>query len=354
MPEPLGIALEEEVTDATVGDGEEGDREDASVEERHHGGLSVQCPLDERETCRVVLRGEGLDHGGDARSTDHRLADPAEATEARRVRSGIDDEHGVLGEQGGERGCVTGRDGVDEGEEKTALLVVRGLERAPFGGDVVARALEDLPTCAVALAEEGGDLEVVHVEDVVQEEDGALGGGEPLQEHEERHRDLVERLEACETAVVEIDRLGEAVAAVLFATCARRAEVIETEARHGGEQESLGRVDLDVGAVPAEPCILDDVFGAGEIAEHAIGEREERGAVGLEDVGVGGHGFGEGGEGEGRERARMRLSVWELDDVAGANVTLVDANFQRRLWEIVENERLGLYLRGLLGSGRSR
>ena len=89
------------------------------------------------------------------------------------------------------------------------MRLLRRGEQALLGGDVLARALQQLAGCGFALADERRDLIVGEIEDVVEQQHGALGGCQALQDDEERHRDLLERLEAAHPSFVEIDRLGQ-------------------------------------------------------------------------------------------------------------------------------------------------
>ena len=45
-------------------------------------------------------------------------------------------------------------------------------------------------------------------------------------------------------------------------------------------------VDVDISALPPQPCVLDHVFGSSHLAQHAVGEREHRGSMLLKDVGI--------------------------------------------------------------------
>ena len=62
---------------------------------------------------------------------------------------------------------------------------------------------------------------MLEVEHLVQEQHGALGGGEPREHDEERHRDVLDLLEAREAARREVHELGQAIAAALLVSSAR-------------------------------------------------------------------------------------------------------------------------------------
>ena len=75
------------------------------------------------------------------------------------------------------------------------MLVGRRRHQATPLGDASSRALEDLPARRRAGADEAGDLAVREVEDVMKEEDGALGRRQALEDHEEGHGDALEAVE---------------------------------------------------------------------------------------------------------------------------------------------------------------
>jgi len=81
------------------------------------------------------------------------------------------------------------------------VFLARGPEHPLLGGHALPRPAQDLATGRVALSQQGRDLAVAHVEDVVEEKDGALGGREPLEQHQERHRDLVDHLDPPDAGV---------------------------------------------------------------------------------------------------------------------------------------------------------
>jgi hypothetical protein len=55
--------------------------------------------------------------------------------------------------------------------------------------------VDDLPAGRLAAAEDGGDLRVADVEHLVEQERGALVRREPLEQREERNRQIGCRLE---------------------------------------------------------------------------------------------------------------------------------------------------------------
>ena len=159
-------------------------------------------------------------------------------------------------------------------------------------GHVLSCALEELSAGGLALADQRRDLVVVEIEDLAKQQDGPLGGRQPLEHDQERHRDLIEHLHAADASFVEVDGLRQTVAAALLATRSRRIELVETQPRHQGHEIRARRLDLDVPAAPAQPRLLHDVFGAPEIAKHAVRVSDEQGPMRFEDVQIVGRGAG--------------------------------------------------------------
>src|SRR5215470_7032972 len=98
------------------------------------------------------------------------------------------------------------------------MLLAGGLQSLPLGGEVSARSAEELPACRLALLEQRADLQVAHLEDLVQQEHGALGGSQTLEQDEEGHRDLVERLHCIAAHQTEVHRLRQPVSPALLAS----------------------------------------------------------------------------------------------------------------------------------------
>ena len=159
--------------------------------------------------------------------------------------------------------------------EQLSVVVPRCFQCPTLGPHVRARPLEELPTGRVGPTDQRRDLGVVHVERLVQQEDGSLRRCQLLQQHEEGHRDLVEVLEPADARTVEVDGLGQPIAPALLAPRPRRAQLVEAEPADRGEKKGLRRRDITLPPLPADPGFLHDVLGARQIPEHAIGEREQ-------------------------------------------------------------------------------
>jgi hypothetical protein len=166
------------------------------------------------------------------------------------------------------------------------VLLARRLHGPLLGGHVRASPTEHLAARPDGLSEHSRDLGVAHVEDLVQQEDGALRRCQPLQKQEKRHRDLVHELHRSPSSPVEVDRLRQAITAALFTPGPRRAELVQAKPRHRRQKKCLGGAHLGGVLVPAHPRLLHGVFCASDIAQHAIGEPQQRRTMRLEHVDV--------------------------------------------------------------------
>ena len=199
------------------------------------------------------------------------------------LRPAVGDKDGVRGEQLRKAGDVAGGGRAQEGVQQPLVLLAGGGDQPPARRHLLACALQQLAAGGRAACDETRDLHVRKIEHIVQEQGGALGGREPLQDHEDGHGELLDGFQARHSRFRERDRLGQAVAAALFAPRPRRVELVQAEPRHHRHQERPRRVDLDLASVPAQPGLLHHVLGTPHVSQHAIREREHRGPVELED-----------------------------------------------------------------------
>jgi hypothetical protein len=135
---------------------------------------------------------------------------------------------------------------------------------------VVLRTVDDL--C---------DLAVVVVEDFAQQEHRALDRRQAFEQNEKCHRKRVGGLRVCGGVGPGLgdERVGQPLADVLLAAHARRPQVVDAEPRHDGRQVRLRGVDLHaVGLrlVDAQECLLHDVLGLTDAADHPVGDREQQ------------------------------------------------------------------------------
>jgi hypothetical protein len=123
------------------------------------------------------------------------------------------------------------------------------------------------------------DGRVVHVEDVVEQERRALEGGQPLEREQQRDRQIIGEA----FGGLGDDRLGQPRADVFLAPVAGRLHAIEAEPRHDAREVGAWLRDRRaVDVAPAQECVLDDVFGLGDRAEHAIREARQELPMRLE------------------------------------------------------------------------
>ena len=175
------------------------------------------------------------------------------------------------------------------------------MEARLLAAHAAAGAMHDLPRRRFALTKQRGDFGVAAVEHVVQQERRPFFGREPLEQHEERDRQVGGQLG------VPIgrrrwradERLGQPGPDVGLALHLERAQAVDREARRGRHQPGLGVAHGRlVGLVPADVGLLHDVFGLGSRAEHAVGEAEEARLDGVE-----------GGSGSHLEAKTMAASI---------------------------------------------
>src|SRR5258708_4546376 len=239
------------------------------------GGFSIERALLELDRRADRLAADDLQQRGDLSPADDGAADVADAAVAHDTRAGVGDEDGVFREHLEQRVLVAAGGGLDERGEQPAVLVARSLENPAFGRHMLPRTLEKLAASGVALAEQRGNLRVTHIEDVVQEEDRALGGGEALEEDQECHRDLVEHLEAPDAGVLQVHWLRQAIAPALLASRTRRAELVQANARDRREEARLGRINLPL-PLPTHPSFLHYVLVPCHLSHPAVGQGEPR------------------------------------------------------------------------------
>ncbi len=169
------------------------------------------------------------------------------------------------------------------------MLFGRRSEDSPCRRHVPPGAPQKLSAGGLTLPEQRRDLPVIEIENVVEEEGGALRMRQPLKRDDERHRNLVQDVDLPDSAFFQVQRFRQSVAAALLASCAGGIELVEAKPGDDLDQVGLRRVDLHAALLPAQPRILHDVLRAAHIAEHPIGERHQRRPVHFEELGVVSH-----------------------------------------------------------------
>ena len=158
---------------------------------------------------------------------------------------------------------------------------------APVARQPAACARDDLADVGLAEAEHLCDPPVWIVERLAQDVDGALGGGEALEQHLQRQGEVVALFGAERRVGVRVDRLGRPGAGRRLAPDARRLPEVEREAhRRGGQERGRFADDRAVGLLPAHPRVLHDVVGVVGVHQHATGDPQQPRTVLDEGDGV--------------------------------------------------------------------
>ena len=117
-----------------------------------------------------------------------------------------------------------------KGVQQALMLFARCSDEAPARIDSLTGALEQFSASGRAPRDELGDFLVAKIENVVEQENGSLGRREPLQDYK-HGQESCSRFQARHSALVEVDRLRQAIAAALLASSPRRVELVQAEGR---------------------------------------------------------------------------------------------------------------------------
>jgi hypothetical protein len=145
-------------------------------------------------------------------------------------------------------------DGGHERVEQPLARLFSGVEPLLLAADAAARAMNDLARRRFALAEERGDFRVAAVEHVVQQERRPFFGRQPLEQHEERDRQVGGQLDVPigRSRRRADQRLGSHGPSYASRSTLRAAQPVDRHARGRGHQPGLGiAYRRFVGLVPA-------------------------------------------------------------------------------------------------------
>jgi hypothetical protein len=118
------------------------------------------------------------------------------------------------------------------------------------------------------------------LEEVVEDEDGPLRGGEALEGEQEGDGQVLRALvRGLLRRILGLQHgFGEPRTDVELAPVPGRLQVVQAEPGRGLEQPGAGHRDAAaVGGVPAQEHVLRDVLGRREGARHAVGEPDQLG-----------------------------------------------------------------------------
>src|SRR3954452_14550945 len=201
-------------------------------------------------------------------------------------------QHHVLGEEPLQGVHVALLRRCEEPAGELVAFLLGGLEARLSLVDVSPCPDRELPRVVLALADDLRDLGVVVVEDVVEEQRGALLGRQVLEQNEEgeregaRHLGLASRV----LATVGHDGLRQPLSDVGLTAGSGRAPLVGRKPSCDGGDEGAGRFDLLAlveSVVDADQRLLHHVLGLRDAAEHPVGDREGSRTELLEELFVG-------------------------------------------------------------------
>jgi hypothetical protein len=201
-----------------------------------------------RSGAAVDLDGAQRHAGGacdPAEPVDQRACDTGASAERPRERrnlaAAVARQLHVVGEQRLEPGEIAVLGGREEPGGQLLLLLSRRLEAGSALFDVASGAGGELAHGLLALADDLRDLREPVAEHVVKQQDGALLGGQALQQHQHGQRQRVGRLGVPGRIILVVgeDRLGQPLADVALAAGARGAQLVDRQpGGHGGDERA--------------------------------------------------------------------------------------------------------------------
>ena len=193
------------------------------------------------------------------------------------LRVGVQHRHQLL--------QVAGDAGVAEAPHDLLRFTTRHGEARTRIAQPAARAGEDLPRVRFALADAPRDLVEVELEHLAQQEDGALGRRELLQQDEECRRQR--RRELGGFLIWLCQRFGQPRTWILHASPLGAAQMVDAQPRDDGREIRARGADVGVLVLTRpEPRVLEDILGFAGAAEHPVRNREQQRSMRLERCSV--------------------------------------------------------------------
>ena len=151
-----------------------------------------------------------------------------------RFAAAIGMKDNIIGEQGEQLAHVSRAGRAAEPLEQVVVLLRRCLESRTNRADMLAGPPQNLPAVGLAEPERPGNVGVVVLEDLSQQEHRALDRRESLEHHQERHRQRFVGPQDAKRIAARIgrQRLGQPFANVLLPLRARRLEMVDAQPRH--------------------------------------------------------------------------------------------------------------------------
>jgi hypothetical protein len=199
----------------------------------------------------------------------------ANSCDAPALCTSVGNHYGIRRQHGNERVEVARGRGLCERCEQALMGFWGSGKQTFFLRDILSRALKELSTRRLIPANQLGNVFVIKVKDVPEQQHRAFGGRETLKHHEKRHGDLIEYLDVTDTSRVEIKWLWQSVTSIFFTACLCRIEFVDAQPRDDRHQIRARGVHFLAPSVPAQPRLLHYVFGASEVAKHAVGMRHK-------------------------------------------------------------------------------
>jgi hypothetical protein len=246
----------------------------------HRAGLAVDQGRHDVGAFLVGPAEQPEQEPGDPLRPVHRLE------QGRALAAAVADQGHVGSQEIQQAAEVTAADRVEEAAGYLLTLLAGGLEPGLALVDVVPGAGEDLTAVRLRLAGDLGDLAVVVAEDLVQQEHGAFGRRQALQQDEEGHRQGIGHLGTLRgvgggrgAQLVGDEWLGQPGAHVRLPPDPGGPQVADGQPGGDRGQVGLGRGDAGPVAERAgqpQEGLLDDVLGVADASRHPVGDREHQ------------------------------------------------------------------------------
>jgi DNA-binding transcriptional regulator YhcF (GntR family) len=218
MTQAAQIGMEVDAMDAIVRDREQERREWRASFVEDKRGLAIELV---HFGFQVRAAGCRRHERGNPPCPMQRLLKIANSSGAPAFRASIRDHHGILRQHGNERVNVARGRGLCERCEQ-ALMSFRGSGKQTLVlRDVLSRAFKKLSTRGLILANQRGNVFVIEIENVPEQQYRAFSRSQTLKHHEKRHRDVIEHLDATDTSCIKIKWLRQSVTSILFTACPR-------------------------------------------------------------------------------------------------------------------------------------